>query len=441
MKRVSWKCSTVAEPWVDMDCPDLPAGGAGSGACLKIYPEKTFQPILGWGGCFNEKGWEAMAVLAPRERNRLLKSIFDPADGCKFNVCRVPIGSNDYSTDLYSLAEKPGDYGMEHFSIERDRKRLIPYIMAAMKFRPDLRIWGSPWSPPKWLKTTDAYTFGALKQDEESLKAYALYFAKFVKAYRAEGINLFAVMPQNEPCWNNRDYPACGFECGPFVDFVKNHLVPTFEREKTDCDIWIGTMVDSKHGDIRLSFEYISRLLSDASLRGKIAGVGCQYGDELMRQTREAYPSVPLMQTETYCGNASNDWSYARQQFDSVKTYLESGAGYYMLWNMVLDETGRSVAGWPQSAPVTVNSETKAVTYNSQFHMFKHFSGFVAPGGYRIEVSGDWSEALAFRNPDGRIVVVMQNSAEKACAVTVDIGGRRIQPVLRPQSWNTFVCY
>lgn len=435
-EKIAWTASTVAKPWVAMDCPVI---GTCRDAELRVDSEKTFQRILGWGGCFNEKGWEAMKVLSELDRHQLLKSIFDPVEGCHFNVCRVPIGANDYSWDLYSLNETVGDYAMEHFSLNRDRQRLIPYVKAAMEIQPQLRIWGSPWTPPHWLKTTSAYTFGALKNDDSSLNAYALYFSKFVKAYRDEGIDVFAVMPQNEPCWNNRDYPACGWECDQFVRFVKSHLIPVFHREQTNCEVWIGTMVDSKYGDIRLNVDYITRLLNEESLRGKIAGVGCQYGEDLMRQTHANYPEVILMQTETDCGSGTNDWKYAKQQFDSVRTYLECGASYYMLWNMVLSEAGRSVAGWRQSAPVTVHSETGAVTYNPQFHMFKHFSHFVMPGARRMILSGDTGDGVAFKNPDGSHVVVLQNSSSEAQETTLDMGGALIRPRIPPQSWNTFV--
>jgi len=438
-RTVCWKCTTQTDPWQDRDCPVTESSGKPFLNSLKVYPEKAFQEILGWGGCFNEKGWEALAVLSPKERQAVIEALFDPVKGCKFNICRIPIGASDFSCDLYSLAETNGDYSMEHFTLARDRKRLIPYIRNAMDCQPDLKIWGSPWSPPKWMKTGGAYTFGSLKDDEATLSSYALYLSKFVQAYRQEGIDLFAVMPQNESCWNNRDYPACGFTPDQYRNFLKHFLIPRFEQEGLDCEIWLGTVVDAEYGDIPHGFAFVSDLLSENSIREKVAGVGLQYATRTLLETNAAFSELPLMQTETPCGDGVNDWSYAKSQFDCIKIYLDGGVGSYMLWNMVLDETGRSVAGWPQSAPVTVDTNKKSFVLNAQFYMFKHFSGFATPGGHRIGISGSWNDAVAFRNPNGEIVVVAQNATESAAVVTIDIDGSRIHPELPPRSWNTFV--
>ena len=108
--------------------------------------------------------------------------------------------------------ETKGDFAMKNFSIGRDKLRLIPYIKAAQKFRPDLKIWASPWCPPSWLKvnnhyacTSDAQVNDLPKEGQgvemrtqfrmqpEYLKAYALYFRKFIEAYRMERIPVFAV--------------------------------------------------------------------------------------------------------------------------------------------------------------------------------------------------------------------------------------------------------
>ena len=95
---------------------------------IMIYPENKQQLIDGFGGCFNELGWEAMNVLSPEERENILKSLFDTITGCAFTICRMPIGANDYAVTWYSHNETKGDFDMNDFSIERDRERLIPYI-------------------------------------------------------------------------------------------------------------------------------------------------------------------------------------------------------------------------------------------------------------------------------------------------------------------------
>ena len=431
---IDWKCSTPEAPWQDLPTPDFQE----SPADLRLHPGQIFQQIQGWGGCFNEIGWRALGFLSEGDRREVMKALFDPAHGSNFNVCRMPIGASDFSLDFYSLAEVPGDFGMEHFSIERDKQHMIPFIQAAMECQPDLKVWASPWSPPKWMKTTNSYTFGHLKADESTRKAYAHYFSKFIQAYRQEGIDLFAIMPQNEPCWNNRDYPACGYTRDEFVTFLKDDLIPRLEQDDVACQVWLGTMVDEEHGDLPLTFDYLTSLLEDSSIASKLSGIGCQYGKNTLTRAHAAYPSLPLMQTETSCGNGINDWNYAKNQFDLIKFYLDGGVSSYMLWNLILDHTGRSVGGWPQSAPVTIDTRRRVAIFNPQFHMYKHFSAFVLPGAHRIGHSGSWNDAVAFQNPDGRLVLVVQNSSADPVKVAIDLGDSKITPILPPQSWSTF---
>ncbi len=101
-----------------------------------IDPLKVEQPVIGLGGCFNELGWEALQSLPKAEQDKIVSALFDTVSGCRFSLCRMPIGANDYSVDWYSYDETPGDYGMKNFSISRDEKRLIPYIKTALAVNP-----------------------------------------------------------------------------------------------------------------------------------------------------------------------------------------------------------------------------------------------------------------------------------------------------------------
>lgn len=439
-KKVLWKCTTNLNRWIDMSplIPVHPDNDNPSSESIIIDQKTVYQEIKGWGGCFNERGWDAVSILSQDTCDSVISAFFDPIDGCKFNICRMPIGASDFAMDMYTLNDTQGDYAMEHFSIERDKQKLIPFIRAAMVYKPDLKIWGVPWTPPKWLKTSSMYTGGYLKQDEQSLNAYALYFEKYVKAYRDEGINIFAIMPQNEPCWDNSDYPNCAYTDDQNYNFMKNYLIPRFINNDLNCEIWIGTLVNSETG-IHIQFDFASKPLSDSAISSDISGVGCQYGDKIMTQVHNTYPDMELMQTETPCGDHENNWTYAEDQFREVKKYLDIGAGSYMLWNMVLDETGRSLANWAQCSPVTIDRKTKAVVYNPQFYMFKHFSYFVAPGAKKIETSGNCDDKIAFKNPDGNIVLVVQNAKDSDNIIVINFNGKMVRPTLPARSWNTFI--
>ncbi len=140
---------------------------------ILIDNQKVEQVITGFGGCFNELGWEALQALPKPEQDNILSALFDTVSGCRFTLCRMPIGANDYALDWYSYDETPGDYDMKDFSISRDEKRLIPYIKRARAINPNLQIWASPWCPPSWMKTNNHYACAASKEFNDLARQYA----------------------------------------------------------------------------------------------------------------------------------------------------------------------------------------------------------------------------------------------------------------------------
>lgn len=436
--KVAWTSSAAGELWHQHPPLDAVPTDAGPGTDITVDPTATFQTITGWGGCFNERGWAVLSALSDADRNKVMRALFDPADGLKLNICRTPIGASDYAITPYSLDDVPGDYAMEHFSIARDREKLIPYIKAAKAIRPDLKLWAVPWAPPGWMKESGVMTGGgAIKGDERTMAALALYFEKYVVAYRDEGIDLFMVMPQNEPVVE-APYPSCLWTGPQLQRFIANHLGPRFKASKIDAEIWLGTLNTSDWG-------HVAPTLNDPEAMKYVKGVGFQwFGAPASRHVRALRPTLPIMQTETQCGNHENDWAYGEGQFHLIRQYLLAGVNSYMLWNMVLDESGSnwtpdpSGLGWQQCSPVVIDTAAKRVIYNPQFYAFEHFSSFVEPGASRVEAGGSCVEKIAFRNPDGTAVLVVMNAGDAPLTPTIDFGGRTVRPTLAAHSWNTF---
>jgi len=186
---ITWISSADQQPWQTMPSPSLTTAGSTVPPEVRIAPRKTYQTIDGFGGCFNELGWVALGKASEADRKQVVAALFGE-DGCAFTVARLPIGASDFALDGYSLAETPDDYELKFFSIKRDKQHLIPFVKAAMRVRPDLRCWGSPWSPPAWMKSNNHYSRGSLKWDPAILHSYAMYFARWVEAYRAAGVNI-----------------------------------------------------------------------------------------------------------------------------------------------------------------------------------------------------------------------------------------------------------
>jgi glucosylceramidase len=115
---------------------------------------------------------------------------------------------------------------MENFSIARDEQTLIPYVRAALDFRPDLRLWAIPWSPPAWMKTNGSLDDGSIRDEPQVLEAYALYFARYVEAYGDAGFEIEAIAIQNDPSFGG-DYPTCLWTPELYQRFETDYLVPT----------------------------------------------------------------------------------------------------------------------------------------------------------------------------------------------------------------------
>ncbi len=421
-----------------------PTKTSGGSASITVDPNRTHQTWIGFGGCFNEKGWVALSGLGAEERSRALRLLFSKTEGAGFTMGRMPMGASDYALTRYTYNDTANDTSMNSFSIQKDEANLIPYIKAALEINPDLFIWGSPWTPPPWMKDNNAYDKGNMKGDNAILQAYALYFSKYISAYRDQGITISAVAPQNEPGYP-QDYPSCLWDGTTFKNFV-NILGPQLQTDAPNVEIWLGTM-SNPNADAAI----VDAVLGDGTAKGYIKAIGVQWG---MMDNASSYVSkgVPLHQTEHRCGNypfsytppagsaggdqsrAPNDFNYGLESWYYIRKFINDGGHSYSAWNMVLDGVGRSmdtVRPWAQNAPLIVDGGQLRET--PAYYVFRHAAQFVDPGAVRIDTSAN--DGFAFKNPDGDIVLVMQtNSAQ---SMSVGIGDTTLSFDGPGQGWVT----
>jgi glucosylceramidase len=447
---LQWVVSTQREPWKEMAGAQVGAGSAGN-ADIYVNGQTRAQTIEGFGACFNELGWDALSRLRSSERQAVLAEWFGP-DGARFTLCRMPVGANDFSRDWYSYDETPGDFGLRSFSIGRDRTSLIPFIKSALEHQPKLKLWASPWSPPTWMKRNGHYAsvpnrpgwpanglqpnqVGREGEDmfiiePRYLDAYARYFGRFIDAYAEQDIRIAMVMPQNE--FNSpQPFPSCCWTPEGLATFLP-HLGR--EMERRGVAVFFGTM---ERPDERL-FETV---FSDPQAGAVIKGVGMQWaGKGAVAAIHRAHPNLPIYQSEQECGDGKNDWRYCRYTWTLMKHYLRNGATGYEYWNLALEEGGVSRWGWAQNSLITVNRQTGSWRYNHEYWLLKHFSHFVRPGAARIETISwtGYEEMLAFQNPDGSTVMVVQNPLGEPMPIRIGVGGTQIQATLPADSFSTF---
>ncbi|MGB4661367.1 MAG: glycoside hydrolase family 30 protein [Mobilitalea sp.] len=437
-----WRATTQTEQWIQKK-----VGSKQSCQDKIVLTGEKGQTVKGFGGCFNELGYIALSKLEEEIKQKVLFDLFDPEEGCKFNFCRMPIGANDYAAEWYSLNEQDEDYNMEQFSIERDRKYLLPYIQEAMKYQPELKLFASPWSPPTWMKFPKVYNNGTIRMEPAVLSAYALYFQKFIEEYQKVGVDVTQIHVQNE-VFADQKFPSCKWTSEQLRVFIRDYLGPVFEKEKMDTEIWLGTL----NGPEDMSFtmtgmhldnynRYIDNILFDEEARKYITGIGYQWsGRTAISRTLESWPEIQLMQTENECGEGRNSWEYAEYVFGLLRHYFKNGVTAYTYWNMVLETGGVSTWGWPQNAMITIDSETKEVIYNPEFYVMKQYSYYIKPGAVRMATTGHWNSMTSvFKNPNGELVIIVQNALNRDQDFTFEGEDKTFTVTLEKNSFNTFV--
>ncbi|HUO08905.1 MAG TPA: glycoside hydrolase family 30 beta sandwich domain-containing protein [Phycisphaerae bacterium] len=433
-----WICSTAAVPWRQMPAPQLTEDPAAKPDLL-IHTQQPLQQIEGFGGCFNELGWQVLLTLSERDRTQILRDLFAD-EGCAFTRARMPIGASDYARDWYSLDDtppgSPNDLSLSHFNIERDRGYMLHYVKAAMTIRPDLQIWLSAWSPPAWMKDNNNYASGHLKSDPVIQKAYAQYLAKAVQAYQSEGLHIYACMVQNEPKSDSK-YPTCVWTGEQERDFVRDYMGPAFHEQKVNAEIWLGTINDAKPEDFAIP------VLSDPAAAKFITGVAYQWeGKEAIAKTHEFFPTMKLMQSESECGTGKNSFADAEHTFALMRTYFNGGASSYFYWNMVLPPGGVSTWGWKQNALITIDPTPPAhtITRHPEFYLMKLASHFIPPGSHLVTTTGNWGDKLAFQTPAGDTVLLVGNSSKSDLPLIIATGtNESLHLTLPSHSLNAFV--
>ncbi|MFM5953708.1 MAG: glycoside hydrolase family 30 protein [Novosphingobium sp.] len=428
----------------------LPADLFAVDATIRI--DQPAQTIDGFGGAFSERGWLALSALPEAKRWAALDALFGTS-GCNFSLCRTPLGANDLSRAWYSYDETPGDFALDRFSTANDRATLIPFIKAAQQIAPGLRTWASPWSPPTWMKRNGHYAMApawpgqptngirpdqlgkegadAFIQEDRYLEAYARYFRRYVEDYAAAGITIDTVMPQNE--FNSaQPFPSCTWSpqgLARFLPFLGR------EMDKVGTQVFFGTLE-------RGNADLFAQVMADPAAANVVRGIGVQWaGKGALPMLKARFPQVRLWGSEQECGVGTNDWHYARQGWATILRYFESGASAWHYWNFAMPPGGMSGWGWPQNSLVAVDPARGSYRLTPDYWLMRHVAGSVRPGARYIPVESffGFNDQMAFRNPDGSLVLVVSNAISTRQTVRYALSGRMLRLDLAPDSLSTIV--
>lgn len=388
---------------------------------INLHDDVTFQTIVGFGGAFTEAAAVTLDKLSPENREKLLEAYFSPQAGLGYSLCRTHINSCDFSLENYAYVEKE-DPQLASFSIDRDRRSLIPFIRdAAAVPGANFKILSSPWSPPAWMKTSGKMNEGG-KLKPEWRDAWARYFVRYVQEYAKEGIPIWAVTVQNE-AKAVQTWDSCVYTAAEEKDFVRDHLGPALhEAGLQDVKILIWD-----HNKERV-YERAVTAFSDAEASRYLWGIAFHWysGDHFgaLDCLRQRFPDKQLLFTEATAAGAQGigQWKNGEHYGHDMIGNLNAGTCGFIDWNLLLDETGGpNHVGNLCTAAVIADTQKDALTFESPFYYQGHFSRFIRPGAVRIGCSS-YSEALeatAFCNEDRSIAVVVLNRSDSPLPFTL----------------------
>ncbi len=439
---------------------------------IVINPEKKYQTITGFGGAFTESSAYLLNKLSKANRDEILKAYFDK-DGANYSLTRTHMNSCDFSLTNYSYTPVEGDKELKHFTIQEDMDDLIPMIKDAMQASQDgFKIFASPWSAAPWMKDNNNWVGGKLLP--EYYDTWALFFSKYIDAYKEQGIEIWGFTVENEPHGNGNNWESMHFSPKEMTDFVEFHLGPKLEADGYGDKIILG--YDQNRAGLK---EWVDEMYRSESSSKYFHGTAIHWYEstydffpEALQYAHNKAPSKYLIETEGcvdsevpkwndddwYWRKEATDWGwdwasekekYLHPKYAPVNRYardiigcLNNWVDGWVDWNMVLDTQGGP--NWFKNwcvAPVIVDPEKDEVYFTPLYYTMTHFSKYIRPEAEVIDAQNSDKDLMvtAAKNPDGSIAVVVFNEGESEKTFQLTLGEKSKNISIKAQAIQTIV--
>lgn len=436
-----------------------------------LQPKQTKQTITGFGGSFTEASAYLLNKLSKKNRDSIIEAYFGES-GAKYSLTRTHMNSSDFSLSNYSYAPLEDDKELKSFSIQEDLDDIIPMIKDAMNVSKDgFKILSSPWTASPWMKDNKNYVGGKLLP--EYYDTWALFFSKYVTAYKNEGIDIWGFTVENEPLGNGNNWESMHYTPDEMTNFVQHHLGPQLRQDYPDVKI-LGYDQNREHLNEWVDSQYKNEETSsyfDGTAIHWYASTYHYYPEELQYAHKKA-PNKYLIQSEAcvdseipkwkddawYWKKEATDWGwdwapekdkpmhlkyapvnrYARDIIGCLNNYVDG----WIDWNMVLNKQGGP--NWFKNwcvAPVIVDENEDEIYFTPLYYVMSHFSRFIRPEAKIFEVNHSDKELLitAAKNLDGSIVIVVFNEKETNKNISLILDNNSINLDVKGQSLQTIV--
>lgn len=398
---------------------------------ITLVPDTKYQTMDGFGAAITGSSAYNLLKMNVEDRTKFLKETFSDSEGMGMSYVRISIGCSDFSLSEYTCCDKKG---IENFALqEEELKYVIPVLKEILAINPNLKIMGSPWTPPLWMKVNnlkdlkpyDSWTSGQL--NPAYYQDYAQYFVKWIKAMEDQGIKIYSITPQNEPL--NRGNSSSMFMGWEEQNaFIKQALGPKFKEAGVAAKIYLydhNYDYDNTKEDTKDQGQYPLKIYNDAETSKYVAGAAYHnYGGDRseLLTIHNANPDKELVFTETSIGIWNDGRNFEQRLIEDMEETALGTVNNWckgvIVWNLMLDtERGPFRPGGCDVCYGAVDIDKtnyKTITRNSHYFIVGHLSSVVKPGATRIGTSGYTDKELvysAFRNPDASYAFVVLNKS------------------------------
>lgn len=390
---------------------------------VEIDSTITYQTVDGFG--YTLTGGSAYHInhLSAAQKSSLLEELFGSNENSiGISYLRVSIGASDLSAEVFSYDDMPAgqtDVNLTNFNLSKDTIDVIPLLKEILLINPNIKIMGSPWSAPVWMKDNGSSIGGSLQPQYYSV--YAQYFVKYIQAMRAKGITIDAITPQNEPQHGGNN-PSMVMSAAQQADFIKNHLGPAFQSASltTKIIIWDHNCDNPN---------YPITILNDPAAKQYINGSAFHlYNGDIsaLSTVHAAHPDKHLYFTEQWTAgsgsfNGDLKWHLRNVIIGSMRNWSKIA----LEWNLAND------GGYNPHTPGGCTECKGALTLdgtinrNVAYYIVAHASKFIPPGSVRIESNN--AAAIfnaAFKTPDGKKVLIAINDGTTAATFNIKFKGQ-----------------
>jgi O-Glycosyl hydrolase len=407
---------------------------------ILVNAGQTFQTIDGFGNSLTGGSALVLNKMDKASRLKLLKELF-ATDGNNIGISylRLSIGASDLSDHLFTYDEIPEgqtDVNMDKFSLEPEKKDLIPVLKEILAINPKIKIMGSPWTAPTWMKTNKKYKGGSLKP--EYFDAYARYFVKYIQGMKAEGIAIDAITIQNEPL-HPGNTPSMFMPAADQADFIRKSLGPAFKAAEIKTKIIVYD-----HNADRI--DYPISILEDPQAAQYVDGSAFHlYGGtiEELSKVHAAHPNKNLYFTEQWVGapgNLAGDLSW------HVRTLIIGGTRNWcrnvLEWNMASDPKydPHTDDGGCDQCLGAITIDGNHVTRNPAYYILAHAAKSVRPGSVRIDSNlPENLPNVAFKTSGGKLALIVINDAKTAQKFRVKCPNSEFSATLPSGAVGTYI--